>query len=86
MEVLLALHGTASQAHGFILLDVLHRFEEDEALDSACGMCVHMGVIAGHCAPRAIRLPLAFSSRGRHANCHAEYVYFFLFGTILDQG
>ena len=37
MEVLLALHGTASQARGSILLDVLHRFEEHEALDSACG-------------------------------------------------
>ena len=37
MEVLLALHGTASQARGFILLDVLHCFEEHEALDSACG-------------------------------------------------
>jgi hypothetical protein len=60
MEVLLALHGTASQARGFILLDVLHRFEEHEALDSACGVCTHMGVIAGHCAPRAIRLPLAY--------------------------
>ncbi len=39
MEVLLARHGTAAQARGFILFDVLHRFEEDEALDSACG-CV----------------------------------------------
>ncbi len=37
MEVLLALHGTGSQARGFIPLDVVHHFEEDVALDSACG-------------------------------------------------
>ncbi len=37
MEVSLALHGTASQARIFILLEVVHRFEEEVALDSACG-------------------------------------------------
>ncbi len=67
MEVLLALHGTASQAHGFILLDVLHRFEEDVALDSACG-CVHMGVISGHCAPRATR-HTQYCSLPRESHC-----------------
>ncbi len=52
MEGFLALFGTASQARGFILLDVRQRFEEDVALDNACGGVVYLGVIAGHCASR----------------------------------
>ena len=45
MEVFLALLGTGSQACGFILLDVHHRFEEGEALLDACGVYVH----GSHC-------------------------------------
>ena len=45
MEVFLALLGTGSQACGFILLDVRHRFEEGEALLDACGVYVH----GSHC-------------------------------------
>ncbi len=37
MEILLARHCSSSQVRGFILLDVLHHFEEDVALNSACG-------------------------------------------------
>ena len=45
MEVFLALLCTGSQACGFILLDVRHRFEEGEALLDACGVYVH----GSHC-------------------------------------
>ena len=45
MEVILALLGTGSQACGFILLEVRHRFEEGEAVLDACGVYVH----GSHC-------------------------------------
>ena len=45
MEVFLALLCTGSQACGFILLDVRHRFEEGKALLDACGVYVH----GSHC-------------------------------------